>query len=154
MVLVIDNQSSDGTNSWLLAKDGISRIMLQSQKSLAFCWNLGLRSLWQAGCDSVLTVNNDVELRVDTLSMLLAHGGEFVTCVSVDSLDRMGTPGDRKIEDLRAGERYHPDFSSYFIRKSVWDKGLRFDEECFPAYAEGLDGSRLDASAWDLCRVY
>ena len=135
-VLVIDNQSTDGTNSWLLAKDGISRIMCMEQHSLSWCWNTGLRSLWSAGCSSVLVINNDVEIRSDTLSMLLAHGGEFVTCVSVDSVDRIGTPGDRSIEDLRAGERCHPDFSSFLIRKSVWDKGLRFDEECFPAYAE------------------
>jgi len=135
LVLLVDNASEDGTRSWLLSKS-CSKLMCMEQHSLAWCWNSGMKALWKAGCDSVLLLNNDTEIRPDTLAMLNAHGGEFVTCVSVDSRERMGTVGDRKIEDLKTGEREHPDFSCAMIRKSVWDKGLRFGEDCFPAYAE------------------
>ncbi len=70
------------------------------------------------------------------MRLLTEHGGEFVTCVSVDSEERLGTPGDRTIAALRSGEREHPDFSAFLIRKSVTDRGLWFDEECWPAYTE------------------
>jgi len=101
-ILVVDNHSSDGTVSWLMAQDRISYVALNEQVSLAACWNRGLRTFWKSGFDSVLVLNNDVEIRQDTLGLLLAHSGEFVTAVSVDSPDRLGAPGDRWIDDLRA----------------------------------------------------
>lgn len=139
-VMVIDNCSSDGTSQWLRAKakteERLSYVTPSDQWSLAECWNTALRSFWEVGCDRALVINNDVVLRSDTVRMLDAHGGPFVTCVSVDDMARLGTPGDRNIDDLRANEREHPDYSAWFIRKEVTDKNIWFDEDCYPAYCE------------------
>lgn len=134
-LVVIDNQSTDGTIQWALTK-AWTFVHLSHQKSLAHCWNLGLKTLWTSGHETVLVLNNDVEIRPDTLRLLLAHGGEFVTCVSVDSKERLGVAGDRDIEELKKTQREHPDYSCWLIRKSVTDKGIWFNEDCYPAYCE------------------
>ena len=134
-LMVVDNCSSDGTAAWLRTKD-ISTIFTPEQWSLAKCWNVALKAFWAIGHTEALVLNSDVEIRPDTVSMLLAHGGPFVTCVSVDSLDRIGVPGDRDIGTLKDGERPHPDFSAFLIRKSVTDQGIWFNEACYPAYVE------------------
>lgn len=134
-VLVVNNFSQDGTAQWLSTKP-ISTIHALEQWSLSKCWNMALKALWKIGYDSVLLCNNDVVLRPDTISILASHGGEFVTCVSVSSEDQLGEVGDRTIEDLRKAQRFHPDFSSFFLRKSVTDRVGFFNEDYFPAYGE------------------
>jgi len=134
-VLVVDNASSDGTSAWLATKD-IAVISTGQQWALAKCWNVALKSLWRAGYNKALVVNNDVLLRSDTAGILDAIGGEFVTCVSVSSEDQLGIPGDRDTDTLRLNARTHPDFSCWLIRKSVTDRNLWFDESYFPAYGE------------------
>lgn len=143
-ILVIDNASEDGTQAWLRSKVGqckhyFAQVCLPEQISLAGCWNLALKALWHGGWSHALVLNNDVEIRPDTYRMLLSHGGPFVTCVSVDSRERMGVPGDRTIEELRERERPHPDVSCFLIRKEVTDKIGWLDEKFFPAYCEDLD---------------
>lgn len=137
-VILLDNASSDGTMAWANTKP-ITTIAYPEQKSLAACWNVGLRAAWKAGYTSALLCNNDIVLRTDALSMLLSHGGEFVTCVSVDSEDQLGTAGDRNIEDIRRSQRPHPDHSCFLLRKSVTDKVGWFNEEYFPAYGEDAE---------------
>jgi len=136
-VMVIDNDSEDGTSQWLKTKRGVTVISFQEQRSLAGCWNYGLRAFWKAGADCVLVLNNDCEIRPDAVRLLLAHGGEFVTCVSVDSRDRMGWPegSSDSLKRLKS-RRPHPDFSCFLIRKSVTEKGIWFNEDCWPAYCE------------------
>lgn len=134
-LLVVDNDSTDGTRAWLKSKT-FPVIYADKQWSLAKCWNVALKTLWRQGKTSALACNNDIVLRPDAIRMLLSHGGEFVTCVSVDSLDRIGVPGDRNIEDLCQTERRHPDFSVFLMHKSVTDKIGWFDEDCYPAYTE------------------
>ncbi len=134
-VLLADNGSSDGTMAWAGSKN-IATIAYTEQKSLSACWNAGIKAAWRAGAEAVLCCNNDTVLRKDALRLLLAHGGEFVSCVSVDSEEKMGTPGDRTVDDLRKTERNHPDFSAFLIRRSVTDKVGWFDEDCWPCYTE------------------
>lgn len=136
-VMVVDNASSDGTVEWLQARPDLLRMCFQCQVSLSTAWNAALRwALIDQGLPHVLVCNNDIVLRPDTYSILAGHGGEFVTCVSVDSYDQMGVPGDRAIEDLRPMSRPRPDFSCYLIRQSVPEKVGWFDEEYFPAFLE------------------
>ena len=134
-VMVADNQSTDGTVQWVASKP-VARVSFQKQVSLAACWNAALRAAWGAGYKAAILANNDIELRPDTFRLLNAVGGEFVSCVSVGSIEQLGTPGDRTVEDLRKSQRPRPDFSAFRICKSVTDRGLWFDESLYPAFYE------------------
>lgn len=137
-ILVVDNCSNDGTAQWLRTKS-LTVITAPEQWSLARCWNTALQALWHVGCDRALVLNNDVEIRPDTVKLLGRHDGEFVTCVSVDMPERMGTVGDRDVPELLQSEREHPDFSCFMIGKDVTDRVGWFDESYFPAYCEDSD---------------
>lgn len=138
LVHVVDNCSTDGTAQWLQAlRSTTTNVVVStmvSQASLSHCWNVALRQAWKWDFEHALVCNNDIELRPDTYKKLLAHGGPFVTCVSVDTPERLGTT-----EHVPSSERPHPDFSCFLIRKSVTDKAGWFNEEFFPAYCEDSD---------------
>ncbi len=136
-ILVVDNCSTDGTKQWLVGQD-VGVISLAMQASLSACWNMGLATFFQLGRSHVLVCNTDIELRPDAYRLLLAHGGPFVTCVSVDERERMGTYGDREgREDL--GEREHPDYSAFLIRSEVIERVGWFNEDYWPAYGEDAE---------------
>jgi GT2 family glycosyltransferase len=135
-ILLIDNASSDGTAQWVATKP-ITRIFMIKQAALAECWNVGLSAAWSIGRTHALVVNNDIELRADAYRLLLAHGGPFVTCVSVDSADRMGVVNDREAVDF--APRPHPDFSAFMIHREVTDKVGWFNEDYYPAYCEDAE---------------
>ncbi len=134
-VLVVDNDSQDGSRQYLATKS-ITTIMTDGQWSLAKCWNTALRALWKAGHTRALVMNNDLVLRPDLIRLLDSHGGPFVTGISVDEDDQFGEPGDRTLETLMETEREHPDYGCWLIRKSVTDQGCWFNEDCFPCYGE------------------
>jgi len=134
-ILVVDNASTDGTPQWLATKD-ITTICLSKQESLSACWNRGLRAFWSIGKKHCLIANNDVEIRRDAYHLLETHGGDFVTCVSVDRPEQLGKWFDREDVDLHATERPHPDHSCFFLRKSVTDRVGFFNESYYPAYGE------------------
>lgn len=144
-VLCLNNASTDGTAAYISAKN-VAVVSLQKQLSLAACWNMALRAAWRMKYEAVLMLNNDLEIRIpDTVRLLSSHGGEFVTCVSVDKVEQLtqADVGWRKedlwMERMRNGEREHPDFSAFLIRKSVTDRGLWFNENYYPAYCEDSD---------------
>lgn len=146
-VLVIDNASTDNTARYLAAKADISYITYPQQKSLAACWNAGLRCAWILGHEHALVLNCDTEIRPDACRLLLQHGGPFVTCVSVDDRSRIGnitTPdfygrNPVSIEPFDFSSRPHPDFSAFMIHKSVTETVGWFDEAMYPAYCEDSD---------------
>lgn len=138
-VVVIDNYSIDDTAKWLTTKKTVASLYLHEQKSLSHCWNKAMRLAWSVNYTSVLLLNNDVEIRPDTFRLLDSYPADFVSCVSVDSQDRVGVPGDRTLEDLKKTERPHPDFSAFLIRKTVTDRVGWFNEDYFPAYVEDCD---------------
>jgi hypothetical protein len=116
----------------------VSVISLAAQASLSACWNMGLSTFFQIGRLHVLVCNTDIELRPDAYRLLLAHGGPFVSCVSVDERSRMGQAGDREaIESL--GERPHPDFSCFLIRPEVVERVGWFNEDYYPAFVEDCE---------------
>ena len=137
-VMIIENGSADGTLSWLKTKP-VALMSFTKQLSLAACWNAALKAAWRMKYRAVLMLNNDLIIRPDTVTTLVALNEEFATCVSVNSEDQLGTPGDRTVESLKEGKRWHPDYSCWMIRKTVTDKGLWFDEEMYPAFCEDSD---------------
>lgn len=134
-ILVVDNFSTDGTQEWLRTKQ-VATVLLQNRESLSACWNRGLRAFWNIGSREVLVINNDVELRPDTYRLLVSCQEPFITGVSVDKASQLGNVGDRSPQELIQAARNHPDFSCFMITKWVWERGFRFDEEYYPAYAE------------------
>ena len=138
-VMALDNYSSDGSVAWLRQK-GVALIALQKQLSLAACWNMALKAAWRMKYESVMMLNNDVEIQAMTVRILDLVNEPFVTCVSVDSADQLQPRTEEEIPQLKVNARPHPDFSCWMIRKSVTDRGLWFNEECYPAYVEDSFG--------------
>jgi|WetSurMetagenome_2_1015567.scaffolds.fasta_scaffold04516_3 FkbM family methyltransferase len=87
-VLLIDNESADGTNEWARSMyPQVVSLRKSPQLSVAQSWNKGLSLLFEGTPhEHVLVVNNDVELRPDTYRMLLSDGGGFVTAVGDGSI--------------------------------------------------------------------
>ncbi len=159
-IIVINNASTDGTGAWLRSKAGrrgktnqyVYSIEYQWQRSLAFCWNV---ALWQMmavkSIEHMLVCNNDIELRPDAYRLLLHHGGDFVTCVSVDTPERLCLAKIKSDEKTTSDwnnyanevrlrhPRPHPDFSCFLIRREVVKRVGYFDESYFPAYAEDAE---------------
>jgi len=135
-VLLLDNASSDGTVAWSASNRHVVHATLHQQCSLAACWNIIIQLAWKTGREHVLVLNNDVEIRSDTYRHLVAHGGPLVTCVAVDKPSLVGSPVEH-IDDW--GERPHPDFSCFLIRRQVTDRVGWFNEAYFPAYCEDSD---------------
>ncbi len=135
-LLVIDNASIDATPQWLASQRGFSTIMLAERTSVAACWNTVLdwafNPLNPNRYEGVLVLNNDVEIRPDTVKWLMEDPAPFVTAVSVRSESELGYP-----DPPTAGQRRpHPDFSCFMIKPLCWKKVGRFDE-CFEgAYGE------------------
>lgn len=136
VLLVVDNASTDGTARWLSTKS-IATITYRDQRSLAACWNDGLRWLWSAGADRVLVANNDVELLPCTLKGLRYVGSLFVTGVGVSSKDQLIAP-DLSTEWAKS-TRPHPDFSCFMIHPRVMYKVGPFNEDYYPAFVEDCE---------------
>jgi GT2 family glycosyltransferase len=140
-LLVVDNASTDGTGAWLRSKH-FTFMFTDEQWSLARCWNNALRTLWYAGHDRALVVNNDVELvtfMVKYLSAYMEHQElKFVTGIGVDHPQQI-KKNETEALDWSYHIRPHPDFSCFMIHKDVTDKIGFFDEEFFPAYCEDSD---------------
>ena len=134
-IMVIDNASTDGTQAWLGTKSA-AVVLYTKQVSLSTCWNQGLKAFWGIGSREVLVINNDVILRPDTYRLLVSCQEPFITGVSVDNMAQLGNVGDRSPHELLDSTCPHPAFSCFMISKWVWDRGLRFDESYYPAYAE------------------
>lgn len=132
-VLLIDNASVDGTPHWAKTVAGLATVLLEEQLSLAACWNLGLREAYKH-TDHALVCNNDIEVLPSTYRHLLNHGGEFVTCVSVDNREQFHEP-----TATGWSPRPHPDFSCFLIWRGCWELAGKFDEAYYPAYAEDAD---------------
>lgn len=130
-VMVIDNASTDNTPQWLQSQAPtlrFSSICLPSRLSVAACWNYILEWAYDPinpnRYDGVLILNNDTEIRPDTLTWLMKDPALFVTGISVRSESELGFPSPP------TSRRPHPDFSCFMIKPGCWRKVGRFDE-CF-----------------------
>jgi len=148
-VLLIDDDSTDGTLNWAWGKEGVTAIPRFEHSGVAAMWNLGLGLIFPNE-DYALVCNNDVELRPDTYGWLVADGGGFVTAVGSNDREKIkpaiyeaGLPGHPKMltryPDPVADPRPHPDFSCFLIRKTAYDKVGAFDENFKVAFCEDWD---------------
>lgn len=134
-VLLVSNACDDGTDQWAATKP-ITVIHTGEQWSLAKCWNVALAALWKAGWNRAIVCNNDIVVQPMTARILDAMQMPFVSCISVGTPEQLEPRSEAQIEALRMGARPHPDYSCWMIRKSVTDRGIWFNEECWPAYVE------------------
>lgn len=129
-VLLIDNASTDGTGPWVRTLDDrVLTVHFAAPKSVAACWNYGLRWAFSHGIKHVLVANNDVVLRPDTYRILVADGGPFVTGVGVNTTEQAAEAPEPQ------NRRPFPDFSCFLIRREVFER-VQFDERYLVAFGE------------------
>lgn len=135
-VLMIENDTADGTRDWARTLyPQVVTIHKDPPFSVAESWNKGLSVLFGDEVNEyVLVCNNDVELRPDTYRLLVEDGGDFVTAVGNADPECIAT-----LTPPANPPRSHPDFSCFLIRRGVWGKVGRFDEQFLGAYCEDLD---------------
>jgi hypothetical protein len=137
---MIDNATIDGTAEWARSMyPQVVTLRKEPPLSVAASWNKGL-SLLYAGThnDNILVINNDVELPPQMYRWLMASKDEFVTGVGVDTREQMEAV--MKSADAQAYHcTPHPDFSCFMMRRSVWNKVGKFDENFKGAFAEDWD---------------
>lgn len=136
-LLIVDNASTDSTPQWLAANRGFSYIAFHERKSVAACWNYVLDWAFNpvnpCKYEGVLFLNNDTEIRPDTITWLMKDPAPFVTAVSVRSESELNYPSPPTTR------RPHPDFSCFLIKPACWKKVGRFDEGFELAYCEDAD---------------
>lgn len=126
---IVDNHSTDGTWEWLQTQQ-VMRWQFKPALGVSAAWNFALTDVFR-NFDHAVVINNDVELRTDTVRELTEDPGEFVTAVSV------GDPAQLEWDGV-IRRRPHPDFSCYMIRRSCWEKVGGFDESMV-LYASDAD---------------
>ncbi len=119
--------------------------------SLSATWNRALRFVWESGGEEALVVNNDVELRPETVQylklMLTTDAALFVSAVGVTADDFARCSG----QDLLS--KGGPDFSCFLISRECHDRFL-FDEHFTPAFCEDLDYHRRLMLAGEGQRIF
>jgi GT2 family glycosyltransferase len=133
-IAVVDNKSSDGTQSWLMANLPNSRITFFFYNAgVSQGWNEGLRALFEIDqARHVLVLNNDTILPPWFYRELLAYKVSFVTGLAQDNLDEIATPKPP------VALHPHPDFSAFLIRREAWETVGPFDER-MKLYASDCD---------------
>jgi GT2 family glycosyltransferase len=133
-ILLIDNQSTDGTSSWCNSQRDLFRMHFDPPLSVAASWNRGLDFVFKMGAEYCWVVNNDTEFRPESYRHLVEDGGDFVTLVGVRKW-----PSEINLPPKPENNRPHPDFSSFLIRRKVFEQVGPFDERFLIAFGEDWD---------------
>jgi hypothetical protein len=134
--------------------------------SLSASWNLALDTVWQAGGEVALVVNNDVRLAADTVRILSKarsyDNALFVSAVGVTAeqfaeaarpLDTEALPPAFFVGGGPHLAKGGPDFSCFLISRECHQQ-YRFDEHFIPCFAEDLDYHRRLMLAGDGSRIF
>ena len=132
MLLVVDNDSIDGTYEWL-KENANMRVQFAPQVGVSIGWNFGLQYLFEKEkAEHVLVVNNDTILPSFFYLKLLDCNVPFVTGAAVEDLNQIGEIP--KNTSLTPG----PNFSAFLIRREAWERIGAFDER-MKFYAQDCD---------------
>ena len=124
-VLVIDNDSTDGTAAWC-NEHGVLRATFRPQLGVSAGWNFGLRQLFRnADAAHVLVLNNDVALPRWFYRRLLACGLPFATGNETTGFD----PALALEPPALSPPVPHPDFSAFLITRACYEQVGPFDED-------------------------
>jgi ADP-heptose:LPS heptosyltransferase len=143
-ILVVDNESSDGTPEWLLAN---GYTFVSKKMGVANACNIGVRKfLADKSYDAFLLLNNDIILQRGTIDGLLAamlRSGDYwgITAAEAENVSpwcidsaKPSKKGVEVIEDIPASAYS----CTIFSRKCFETIGV-FDERFFPRYIEDND---------------
>lgn len=110
---------------------------------LSACWNLGIRTAFESGCDYVLVMNNDVVLSpstIDNLAKRMEKGDAvMVTAVNVQHTVSPEEILGKEVPYAEENDNEHPDFSCFMISRRLIEKVGWFDENYYVAYFEDND---------------
>ena len=152
-VILIDQDSNDGTQAWAESNPDIIYIRNSPKIALAAAWNQGtLRAFEDPECQYVAIVNNDVIFHQKTFDHLMAFMDKTgYLLVSADNVrDRMGVDVMKQMElpmpftdydcwPIEGWRAEGPDFSCYMISRDTVRVVGYFDENFHGAYCEDQD---------------
>lgn len=154
-LLVVDNDSTDGTHEWLTA-NGVK--WMSKRQPVAAAWNMGLEEFYKGDYDYFLVFNNDIALRYDTIDGLVdlmeknpEYGGitaQDMPIISPWLIDTTIPPSPliTNLVDIPTSAYS----CTIFNRQCMVDTG-RFDEWFTPRYIEDNDYTlRLRLKGWKL----
>jgi len=134
-LLVIDNGSTDGTFDWL-QDNHIHTVRNEENEGVTKGWNVGFDLLFGAaiGYEYVLCPNNDTFLPSFFYREMIDYDVPFVTGFPVESMFEIGPLSARP----QTGLTPYPCFSSFLLRRSIWEKVGTFNAE-MKHYASDCD---------------
>jgi GT2 family glycosyltransferase len=133
---IYDNESSDGTQSWVASQEDIIDQSSGVDLGVSAGWNFVLEILFQKqwerrghkmqgwGAKQVLVLNNDTQISPSTYRELLSYDVPFVTGASTEDMLQISPLIHHERKPLVGG----PDFSAFLIRRDCWEKVGPFDE--------------------------
>jgi GT2 family glycosyltransferase/ADP-heptose:LPS heptosyltransferase len=141
-VLVVDNESTDGTQKWL-TKKGIE--FVSKRMGVAAACNVGWKHFLQGNYDYVVLLNNDIVLRKDTIDKLVECQKQTqafgVTASAIPNCPPWGVnwadlpnDGHEVVVDIEPGA-----YSATLFSKECLNKVGLFDEQFAPRYIEDND---------------
>lgn len=141
-LLVVDNNSDDGTQEWLKEK-GIKFISKKS--SVAEAQNIAMKEFLKTDSQYFIFLNNDIVLRADYIDELIdaqkrtgAWGivGELIKATPAWAVDdkKITERWDKECTDIPAGS-----YSATLLTRECIEKVGLFDEQYTPRYIEDND---------------
>lgn len=110
--------------------------------SVAESWNLGCRTLFDAGCGVVIVANDDIVLCPHSIDNLVDCWRETDAWI-VTAANLRGGPSPEQVKIMVPKPPYrvhaHPDFSFFLLPRHTWDRVGEFDENFLRAYFEDND---------------